>query len=187
MNQTLYSIFSSLPFALCLFWWIILLPRRGTVSSPAHRYLSIFALACMLLYFCHAAFFTGEETPVLRVLYFVCNLSVYPIFWLYVRSLTEPELPKIGAWWVMVPGPVAGVALTVVYLCGGDVAVLDIPFRVAFVLELNPNHPVFAKLATLSDADRKEYAELIYQQARLMAGLPLEDPAAFSELICRFM
>ena len=107
MNQTLYSIFSTLPFALCLFWWIILLLRRGTVSSPAHRYLSIFALACMLLYFCHAAFFNGEETPVLRVLYFVCNLSVYPIFWLYVRSLTEPELPKIGAWWVMVPGPVA--------------------------------------------------------------------------------
>ncbi len=136
MNQTLYSIFSSLPFALCLFWWIILLLRRGTVSSPAHRYLSIFALACMLLYFCHAAFFNGEEIPVLRVLYFVCNLSVYPIFWLYVRSLTEPELPKIGAWWVMVPGPVAGVALTVVYLCGGDVAVLDIPFRVVFVLEL---------------------------------------------------
>ena len=61
----------------------------------------------------------------------------------------------------------------------------DIPME--FVLELNPNHPVFAKLATLSDTDRKEYAELLYQQARLMAGLPLDDPAAFSELVCKFM
>ena len=136
MNATLYSIFSSLPFCICLGWWVILLLRRGTVSSPAHRYLSIFALACMLLYFCHAAFFNGEETPALRVLYFMCNLSVYPLFWLYIRALTEPELPKIGAWWVMVPGPVAGVVLTVVYLCGGDPGVLDIPFRVLFVLEL---------------------------------------------------
>ena len=57
----------------------------------------------------------------------------------------------------------------------------------AFVLELNPEHPVFQKLATLSDSDRKEYAELLYQQARLMAGLPLEDPAAFSELVCKLM
>ena len=61
----------------------------------------------------------------------------------------------------------------------------DIPME--FVLELNPDHPVFAKLATLSDADRKEYAELLYQQARLMAGLPLDDPAAFSEMICKLM
>ena len=61
----------------------------------------------------------------------------------------------------------------------------DIPMD--FVLELNPNHPVFAKLSTLSDEDRKQYAELLYQQARLMAGLPLDDPAAFSELVCKLM
>ena len=61
----------------------------------------------------------------------------------------------------------------------------DIPMD--FVLELNPNHPVFAKLSTLSDEDRKQYAELLYQQARLMAGLPLDDPAAFSEMICKLM
>ena len=61
----------------------------------------------------------------------------------------------------------------------------DIPMD--FVLELNPNHPVFAKLAILSDEDRKQYAELLYQQARLMAGLPLDDPAAFSELVCKLM
>ena len=61
----------------------------------------------------------------------------------------------------------------------------DIPME--FVLELNAEHPVFAKLSALSDADRKEYSELLYQQARLMAGLPLDDPAAFSEMICKLM
>ena len=61
----------------------------------------------------------------------------------------------------------------------------DIPME--FVLELNPNHPVFEKLSGLSDDERKTYSELLYQQARLMAGLPLDDPAAFSEMICKLM
>ncbi len=56
-----------------------------------------------------------------------------------------------------------------------------------FALELNPDHPVFQKLDALNDEELKQYAELIYQQALLMAGLPLTDPAAFSESICKLM
>ena len=33
----------------------------------------------------------------------------------------------------------------------------------------------------------KEYAELLLAQATLVAGLPLEDPAAFSEAVCKLM
>lgn len=56
-----------------------------------------------------------------------------------------------------------------------------------FCLELNPDHPLFAKLASLDDAQLKTYAELIHAQATLMAGLPLDDPAAFSEAVCKLM
>ncbi len=56
-----------------------------------------------------------------------------------------------------------------------------------FTLELNPDHPLFAKLGTLDDAQLKDYAELILAQATLMAGLPLDDPAAFSEAVCKLM
>ena len=56
-----------------------------------------------------------------------------------------------------------------------------------FTLELNPDHPLFAKLGTLDDEQLKEYAELIFAQATLMAGLPLDDPAAFSEAVCKLM
>ena len=56
-----------------------------------------------------------------------------------------------------------------------------------FTLELNPDHPLFAKLGTLDDAQLKDYAELIFAQATLMAGLPLDDPAAFSEAVCKLM
>ena len=61
----------------------------------------------------------------------------------------------------------------------------EIPVK--FVLELNPEHPVFAKLGSLNEDELAEYASLLYQQALLMAGLPLEDPAAFSEAICKLM
>ena len=54
------------------------------------------------------------------------------------------------------------------------------------ILELNPDHAVFAKLSGLfaTDKDRAaRYAEVLYAQSLLMAGLPLEDPAAYSQLL----
>ena len=57
----------------------------------------------------------------------------------------------------------------------------------SFVLELNPDHPLFAKLGTLSDEELGVYANLLYDQSLLMAGLPLEDPAAFCEQVWKLM
>ena len=56
-----------------------------------------------------------------------------------------------------------------------------------FHLELNPAHPVFAKLAELDDDALKEYANLLLAQAKLVAGLPLDDPAAFAESVLKLM
>ena len=59
------------------------------------------------------------------------------------------------------------------------------------VLELNPNHTVFAALKaahTAGDADKvAKYAELLYDQALLIAGLPIEDPVAYAQLVCGLM
>ena len=58
------------------------------------------------------------------------------------------------------------------------------------VLELNPNHPVFQTLCNLFDTDREklgQYADLLYDQALLIEGLPLEDPVAFSNRLCELM
>ena len=58
------------------------------------------------------------------------------------------------------------------------------------VLELNASHPVFARLQKLfaenSDAV-KEYTSLLYDQALLIEGLPIEDPVAFSNAVCKLM
>ena len=58
------------------------------------------------------------------------------------------------------------------------------------VLEINANHPVFEKLCGLYDSDReklKTYASLLYTQALLIEGAPIDDPVAFSNQICSLM
>lgn len=58
------------------------------------------------------------------------------------------------------------------------------------VLELNANHPVFERLKALEQSDKekvKAYAGLLYTQALLIEGLPIEDPVAFSNQICELM
>ena len=58
------------------------------------------------------------------------------------------------------------------------------------VLEINSNHPVFGAMAKLYAEDKEKvklYAELLYNQALLIEGLPVEDPVAFSNAICQLM
>ena len=58
------------------------------------------------------------------------------------------------------------------------------------VLEINAGHPVLETLKKSYEADKdsiKMYAELLYNQALLIEGLPVDDPVAFSNLICELM
>ena len=58
------------------------------------------------------------------------------------------------------------------------------------VLELNADSQAYAALknAVENDPDKaRTYAEVLYQQALLIAGLPIEDPAAYTDLICSLL
>ena len=52
------------------------------------------------------------------------------------------------------------------------------------VLELNAGHPVFEKLKAADGDTLKKYAEILYNQARLIEGLPVEDPIEYTKLVC---
>ncbi|MDR0854309.1 MAG: molecular chaperone HtpG [Clostridiales Family XIII bacterium] len=55
------------------------------------------------------------------------------------------------------------------------------------ILEINADHAVLKALEKIYENDKdsvKEYAGLLYDQALLMEGLPVEDPVAFSNSIC---
>jgi molecular chaperone HtpG len=58
------------------------------------------------------------------------------------------------------------------------------------ILELNVEHPAFQALETAVTADperAKKYATLLYDQALLIAGLPLDDPSGYTDLVCELM
>ena len=64
----------------------------------------------------------------------------------------------------------------------------DKKVQAKLVMEVNPEHPVFARLQDLAGTEKvAKYAKLLYDQALLLEGMPIEDPAEFSELICELM
>lgn len=66
----------------------------------------------------------------------------------------------------------------------------EFAFSVGRILELNAEHEAvqaMQKAMTEDPVKGKEYAQLLMYQAQLMADLPLEDPFAYTELVCRLM
>ena len=66
----------------------------------------------------------------------------------------------------------------------------DGSIRAARVLELNPKHPIYAKLQEAFRTDRErctDMAKVLCAQANLIAGMPLEDPAEYAEIVCSLL
>ena len=66
----------------------------------------------------------------------------------------------------------------------------EFAMNVGRILELNPDHPAVRTLEATMTSDpllAKDYAQLLMYQAQLMAELPLEDPCAYTELVCRLI
>ena len=57
------------------------------------------------------------------------------------------------------------------------------------ILEINPDHDLFKALsdAYKDNKDISDYANLLYEQSLLMAGLTIEDPVAYSQKIAELM
>ena len=58
------------------------------------------------------------------------------------------------------------------------------------VLELNMNHSAVKAMESAVQTDiekSKKYAELLYDQALLIAGLPIENPGEYADLVCSLM
>jgi len=66
----------------------------------------------------------------------------------------------------------------------------EFAFSVGRILELNADHEAvqaMQKAMTEDPLKAKDYAQLLCCQAQLMAELPLEDPYAYTELVCKLM
>ena len=66
----------------------------------------------------------------------------------------------------------------------------EFAFSVGRILELNTEHEAvqaMQKAMTEDPVKARDYAQLLAYQAQLMAELPLEDPFAYTELVCKLM
>lgn len=62
--------------------------------------------------------------------------------------------------------------------------------RAERVLEINASHPIFEKLKALFGNDNdtvSKYAKILYDEALLIEGMPIENPLEFSKLVCELM
>ena len=62
--------------------------------------------------------------------------------------------------------------------------------KAQIALEINSGHEIAAKLKELYDSDRdklSKYTKILYDQARLISGLGIDNPAELSNLRCELM
>lgn len=58
------------------------------------------------------------------------------------------------------------------------------------ILELNPEHPIFRTLEQYNESGSEklsDLADVLYSQALLVEGMPLEDPAEYAAKVCRLL
>ena len=63
----------------------------------------------------------------------------------------------------------------------------DLNMKAKRILEINVDHPAFLTFETARAAEpekAKKYAQIFYNQACLIAGLPIDDPSTYTDLLC---
>lgn len=110
-----------LPFMVCLFWTV-----HAGISfrelNKAQRYLGLFLSVSMILFLCHAVYYSNDQVPgfsVWNVIYSWATLTVYPVYYIYIRTITDNRRLDTIQWAVLfVPGILAAV-LSVAALTSG--------------------------------------------------------------------
>lgn len=108
-QSLLRAFFSFLPFFTCLFWLIIFVVQYRRLDA-AKQMLTVYIGTCVVLYFCHALFFTVGLPYEMECLWTFFSLSVYPLFFGYLCRLTTKNSipPKQWLMWLL---PGAAIAL----------------------------------------------------------------------------
>lgn len=87
-------IFSSLPMFACGFWTVMIACNLYIDGRNRGRMmLMLFMAMATLLYAGHCVFLNRfySDMPLFDSLYSFANLAVYPMFYIYIVSMTSPE------------------------------------------------------------------------------------------------
>ena len=92
------------PFYVSLFWGLVFL-SYPLKENRARFYLGIFMLVASILYFSHAVFFELDYSLYMHIdgIYLLSGLSVYPLYYIYIRQLTIDITSKKTYIWHFLP------------------------------------------------------------------------------------
>ena len=101
MIRTLISV---IPMFVCAFWCITLWSEYRKRDS-AKIFLGGFMFVAFLLYLGHSAYFNYETRFYVfwENIYLFCSLSVYPIYFLYIKLISKKQKLSIKDFWVLIP------------------------------------------------------------------------------------
>lgn len=125
----LRTVFSFAPFFVC-FWWLITFMLAYHKADTAKRTLTYYIFTCVILYFCHALYFTDKLPQSLECLWTLCSLCVYPLYYIYICRLTSSSF---SVW--LYASFLPGVAVAIAKLLIPDDSV-DIIRQVVFVPQM---------------------------------------------------
>lgn len=96
----MFALATALPFCVCLVFTTMGLLDWRRNKADLHA-LTLFGIVATVLYFCHYLHYNGQESELSESIYFLCNLSVYPMYAMYVHTLTREDsklLWKMAIW-----------------------------------------------------------------------------------------
>ena len=108
----------SLPILACLFWAILLLAEWRKTRSASKAVLAGFMVVTCILYGGHLIFFGHlfRVMPLGDTLYSAANLAVYPLYYIYILSVTESVWRPRRFAALMLPSVVGGLVAGSLYL-----------------------------------------------------------------------
>lgn len=107
----------SLPMLVCTFWSILLLIDWREQRTRAKARMLTFMVVATTLYACHFVFFNHLYgwMPVTDAIYCMTNLSVFPLYYLYIKEVTEEQNQKHWQVTLLIPALLAGATTGTLY------------------------------------------------------------------------
>ena len=99
------------------FFWALVLLFAYRQNNKAKYFLGYFMITASVLYFCHAIFFNKYDSIYLyfEPIYAFASLSVYPLYYWYIKLLTVETKIYYRNLWHLSPGVFIGSVIALIY------------------------------------------------------------------------
>ena len=107
-----------MPMYVCTFWSVLLLIDVARNRQTAKKRLLTYMVTAALLYAGHYIFFNHrtELMPVTDTVYAITNLAVFPLYFMYIKEITEPAWNHRWQWLLLAPALLVGVTVGMLYV-----------------------------------------------------------------------